>query len=293
MQRRYVTTDVFTDRIFGGNQLAVVLDAEGLDTARMQAIAAEFNYAETTFVLPPKDPAHTANVRIFTRTLEMPFAGHPNVGTAFVLSQQRHVGDHMVFEEIAGLVPITLLRESGRVVGSELTAPQNLQRLATADPARIAACLSLDPSEVLTTAHPPTVASVGALFLVVELASRDALRRVRSDIAVLEQTFPMAGASAIFTYTRDGGGGFDIHARMLAPLKGNPEDSATGSATVTLAALLADLGPDGETRLRVQQGFDMGRPSTLLTRTVKRDGVVQTAQIAGHCVLVMRGTIEA
>src|SRR5271170_2400470 len=131
MRRRYVTTDVFTDQMFGGNPLAVVLDAEDLSTTQMQAIALEFNYSETTFVLPPGDPAHTAKVRIFTPRTEVPFAGHPNIGTAFLLAREREargepVVDGFLFEEAAGLVPVRLIREGGDLVGAELRAPELL-----------------------------------------------------------------------------------------------------------------------------------------------------------------------
>src|SRR3954467_600891 len=132
MLREFVTVDVFTDRRFGGNPLAVVMNAEGLTTAQMQSIAGEFNLSETTFVLPPKDPAHTAEVRIFTPKAEIPFAGHPNVGTAFVLARRgesyghKIAGERMVFEEKAGLVPIDLDRRAGEVVGARLAAPQKL-----------------------------------------------------------------------------------------------------------------------------------------------------------------------
>jgi len=130
MQRRYVTVDVFTDRAFGGNQLGVVLDAQGLSTAQMQAIATEFNYSETTFVLPPREAGHDAEVRIFTVTREIPFAGHPNVGTAFVLaSRAEKPPPRLLFEEKAGLVPVAILNEGGRVTGAELTAPRPLKRL--------------------------------------------------------------------------------------------------------------------------------------------------------------------
>src|SRR3954466_14397050 len=130
MQRRYITVDVFTDRAFGGNPLAVVLDAAGLSTAQMQAIASEFNYSETTFVLPPRDAANDAQVRIFTVNREIPFAGHPNVGTAFVLATQAAKPPaRLEFEEQAGLVAVEILQEQGSAVGAELTAPQPLKKL--------------------------------------------------------------------------------------------------------------------------------------------------------------------
>src|SRR5215213_11476816 len=144
VQRRYITTDVFTDKAFGGNPLAVVLDAEGLSTAQMQAIALEFNYSETTFVLPPRDPAHDAHVRIFTVNREIPFAGHPNVGTAFVLATQAAKPPaRLLFEEGAGLVPVEIVTEQGKVVSTEFTAPQPLKRMSHISTEQAAALLSL------------------------------------------------------------------------------------------------------------------------------------------------------
>src|ERR1700716_3601143 len=141
MQRRYITVDVFPDRAFGGNPLAVVLDAGSLSTTQMQAIASEFNYSETTFVLPPRDSANDAQVRIFTVTSEIPFAGHPNVGTAFVLATQAKTPpERLRFEEGAGLVSVEILKEGGRVVGAELTAPQPLNKLTQFGAGQTAAC---------------------------------------------------------------------------------------------------------------------------------------------------------
>src|SRR5580658_766399 len=156
MQRRYITVDVFTDRAFGGNPLAVVLDAGSLSTAQMQAIAREFNYSETTFVLPPRDPANDAQVRIFTVRSEIPFAGHPNVGTAFVLATQAAKPPaRLTFEEGAGLVPVETLQHEGRVVGAELTAPQRLSKLTPFSPVQAAACGSLTADDIRTGGHPP------------------------------------------------------------------------------------------------------------------------------------------
>src|SRR5450756_1094804 len=182
MQRRYITVDVFTDRAFGGNPLAVVLDAGSLSTAQMQAIAVEFNYSETTFVLPPRDAAHDAQVRIFTVTREIPFAGHPNVGTAFVLAKQAATPlARLKFEEGAGLVPVEILTEGGRVVGAELTAPQPLSRLTQFSAEQAAATVALSAADIRTDRHPPQIVSVGMPFLVVEVSSRDALQRARPD----------------------------------------------------------------------------------------------------------------
>ena len=289
MPHRYLTVDVFTDQPYGGNPLAVVLDAEGLDTVAMQAIALEFGYSETSFVLPPKDPANTAHVRIFTPLEELPFAGHPNVGTAYVLASEGNDATRLIFEEAAGLVPVEILHEKGRVVGAELTAPQSLERLAPMQVDAVASCLSLTAAEIATGNHEPLVASAGLRFVLAEITTRDALRRAKLNTVTWSHHMPFHGADSIYFYTRDGGGGFDLHARMFWP--GMGEDPATGSATVTLAALLAETGPDGETALRIEQGRDMGRPSTLLTRTVKRDGIVRTAHVGGRCVMMMRGTL--
>lgn len=299
MQRRYITVDVFTDRAFGGNQLAVVLDAEGLSTAQMQAIATEFNYSETTFVLPPSDGAHDAQVRIFTPRQELPFAGHPNVGTAFVLATQAEVAPAQLrFEETAGIVPLEIQIEAGRVIGAELTAPQPLRRLTTFGAEPVAACLSLSPADLRLDRQMPQIVTVGTSFLVAEVASREALRQATPDAAGFARVFPCDQAFAIYFYTRDVPPveqPCDLQARMFFPgASGLIEDPATGSATVAAAALLADLSSerDGEFKLRIGQGVDMGRPSLLKTRAVKRGGAVVSAHVGGACVQMMEGTFE-
>jgi trans-2,3-dihydro-3-hydroxyanthranilate isomerase len=299
MRRRYVTVDVFTDRMFGGNPLAVVLDAGGLSTAQMQAIAREFNYSETTFVLPPRDVAHDAEVRIFTVNSEIPFAGHPNVGTAFVLASRADTPPaRLNFEEKAGLVPVETLRENGMVVGAELTAPQALQRMTLVSVEHAAACLSMSPGDIVAERHPPHIISVGLPFLVVELASRDALRRARPDAAAFARTFPCDDSDAVYFYTRDvpaAEAPCDLQARMFHPgASGLSEDPATGSATVATAALLADLDgrPDGELSFTIGQGVDMGRPSLLLTRVRKQAGRVVSAHVGGRCAAMMEGTFH-
>ena len=296
MQRRYVTVDVFTDRAFGGNPLAVVLDAEGLSTAQMQAVASEFNYSETTFVLPPRQAGHDAQVRIFTPTVEMPFAGHPNVGTAFVLATQAATPARLHFEESAGLVPVEILMEQGRVVGAELTAPQPLKRLSQLSPEQAAGCISLAAADIRTDRHAPQIVSVGMPFLVAELHSREALRSAKPDAAAFARILPCDGAFAIYFYTSDvppSEGPCELQARMFFPdASGLTEDPATGSATVAAAAFLADLDPaaDGELRLTIGQGFDMGRPSLLSTRVVKRSGKIVSAHVGGRCAPMMQGT---
>lgn len=299
MLRRYITLDVFTTRRYGGNPLAVVLDAAGLSTQDLQAIAAEFNYSETTFILPPADPAHTAHVRIFTPRIEVPFAGHPNVGTAVALaahfaSEGRPVGDHFVFEEAAGLVPLRLIRSGSEVVGAELRAPQALSIGATVPVADAGECLSLPADDLLTRAHPPQVMSVGLAFLVVELASRDALRRARPVLASHERVLPPVGVDGVLAYWREPTG-HHLHARVFAPLDACLEDPATGSAAAAIIARLATLGPAEHETIawRVDQGEDMGRPSLILGRTETRAGRLEAVHIAGHAVPVMSGTLRA
>ncbi|OTP71976.1 Phenazine biosynthesis PhzF like protein [Caballeronia sordidicola] len=294
MNRRYVTADVFTSNRFEGNPVAVVLDAEGLSTIQMQAITAEFGYSETTFVLPPRDAAHTAWVRIFTPSREIPFAGHPNIGTAFVLATRAAASgtplpDQLVFEEAAGLVPVTQMKDGGRVVGAELTVPERLTRASTLAVESVAACLSLDVTDIRTDAHAPQVASVGLPFVVVELASREALRRSIPSLVDYKKVLPTDGATSIYAYTRDVGDDTsgDIQARMFTPRM--TEDPATGSATAAAVALIADVRGVSELSLRVRQGVDMGRPSTLITTVDVHDGQPRV-RIGGKCVNVMEGS---
>ena len=300
MKLSFVTVDVFTDRQFGGNPLAVVLNAEGLATEQMQAIAAEFNLAETTFVLPPKDPAHTAEVRIFTPRAEMPFAGHPNVGTAFALARAGQsygraiAGDRLVFEEKAGLVHMELATEAGQTVGARLAAPQPLKIGAHADPDLVAAACALPVGEIETGNHPPLVASCGAAFIFAELKSRAALAAARPRADVFTERLPRDSVTGIHLYVQVMGGTADIQARMFAPLHGIPEDPATGAANVALIGLLAHLRPEADLALSktIGQGFDMGRPSLLAASAEKKDGRVVATHIGGRCVAMMSGTID-
>ncbi len=300
----YATVDVFTERPFAGNPLGVVTDAVGLDAAQMQAIAAEFNYSESTFLLPPEDPAHTARVRIFTRRSEVPFAGHPNVGTAFTLARLaerrgRPLGSTVLFEEAAGLVPVDLERDAtGHVVGATLTAPQPLGLDRKIPAAVIAACVGLDADAVLTTTHEPVVASVGLPFVVAEI-SPAAIASAGSDVAATADAakrFPFkSGRFSIFVYARTPSrpDGADLRARMFSPLGGTGEDPATGSANGALIALLASLDPaaDALLALDVLQGVEMGRPSYLRVSAEKKAGVVTRVRVGGRCAPVMEGAL--
>jgi trans-2,3-dihydro-3-hydroxyanthranilate isomerase len=232
-------------------------------------------------------------------TSEIPFAGHPNVGTAFVLATQAAKPPaRLKFEEGAGLVAVEILSEEGNVVGAELTAPQPLKKLTAFSAEQAAACISLSAADIRTDRHPPQIVSVGMPFLVAEVGSRDALRRARPDAAAFAQALPCDGAFAVYFYTRDvspAEKATDLQARMFFPgSSGLTEDPATGSATVAAAALLADLSGerDGEVKLRIGQGVDMGRPSLLLTRVRKENGVVVSAHVGGCCVQMMEGTFR-
>jgi trans-2,3-dihydro-3-hydroxyanthranilate isomerase len=293
-----VTTDVFTDRVFGGNPLAVVLDAQGLTTAQMQAIATEFNYSETTFILPPREASHTAHVRIFTARVEVPFSGHPNIGTAVVLARELEAKgnapvEQFRFEETAGLVPITLQRNGGTVVGAELTTPLGLSVGSSVSVEDAAACLSLSAPDIRMETHPPQVLSVGLPFLVTEVGTREALRRAKPDVRAHERVLPPIGTDGVFAYVHGARAG-ELHARVFAPLDASPEDPATGSAAAAAIALIASLRPEVDCDLewRIEQGVDMGRPSLLLGRTEKRGGRVETVRIAGHAVPVMEGSLQ-
>ncbi len=284
----YHTVDVFTDRRFGGNPLAVFPDASGLDTATMQALAAELNYSETTFVLPPRDAANTARVRIFNRTAEMPFAGHPNVGTAFVLARLGQAsGDVMRFEELAGIVEVRLIRADGDPVGAEIDAPQPLSLHGSCDPADIAACLSLDPTGIVIARHPPVRASVGIDFILVEVEPA-AIAAATPDLAAFRRLEGPQERHSIFLYAVEPNG--DVRARMFAPLSGTWEDPATGSANATLAALRLSLTDAPTLAYQAVQGVEMGRESRLSVRAWRgADGI--RASVGGQCVAMFSGTI--
>jgi trans-2,3-dihydro-3-hydroxyanthranilate isomerase len=303
MQVPFVTVDVFTDRKFGGNPLAVVPDAAALSSAQMQAIASEFNLAETTFVLSPQNPAHTAQVRIFTPRAELPFAGHPNIGTAFVLATLRQSGnaipdDPFVFEEKAGLVRLDLIRDektaAKTIVGARLAPPQPLARGDDLAIETIAAACSLKPSDIESANHRPCIASCGIPLAFVEVKTRAALAAAQPRSEIFTAQLPADRVTGVLLYAKDQSGAFDLQVRMFAPLFGVPEDPATGSGNVVLAGLLASLRPEPDLKLalRIAQGVDMGRPSLLEAGAEKKNGELVALSIGGRCVTMMRGVLE-
>ena len=301
MRYQFHTCDVFTEERFGGNQLAVLPKASGLSDRQMQQITREFNYSETAFVFPA-EAGQTRKVRIFTPAQEIPFAGHPNVGTAFVLASIGELGELRssqvaTFEEKAGHVPVQIEVANGKVTSCELTAPEPLSLGETVPLDLVASAVSLGEKDIATKAHPPMFVSAGLPFIITEVTDRAALERVRVNSAGFEKVRDhLSGESvraSIYLYTRTNEQ-VDLRARMLAPLSGVAEDPATGSATCAVVGLLAQLDkkPTNSFRLRIAQGVEMGRPSLLSARAEKMDAVVRSTHVGGACVLVSEGTIE-
>jgi trans-2,3-dihydro-3-hydroxyanthranilate isomerase len=296
----FVTVDVFTEQRFGGNPLAVFLDARGLSDADMQAIATEFNLSETTFVLPPDNPQHHARVRIFTPRFELPFAGHPNVGTGYALAlRDPNPPEHYVFEEIAGLVRVHVLRGPDHAItGARIAAPRAFSIELEIPTEVVAACASLELGDIATNAHQPLVCSVGTPFVIAEVASPEALFRASPDLASFRAAaarFPdMADRFSLHLYTRLDGDATRLRARMFGPLAGVMEDPATGSANAALAGLLTSLAPGENVDLHyaIEQGVEMGRPSQIVASARKTAEGPILATVAGSCVPVMRGTME-
>jgi trans-2,3-dihydro-3-hydroxyanthranilate isomerase len=301
MNARYLTADVFTDRKFGGNQLAVFPDARQINSDLMPRIAQEFNYSETTFVLPPDDPSHTAKVRIFTPGGELQFAGHPTVGTAHVLASIGAIkltGDetHIVLEEGVGPVRVTIRAKNGRPDFAQLTAaklPETGPPPPSAD--TLAEMLSLKSGDVLDDGMKAEALSCGTPFLFVPVRDRAAVGRSRIKMDLWESALAGYITKEVFVFAMDAElADNDIRARMFAPGIGVTEDPATGSACVALAGYLAGRDPRTQGTLRwiVEQGFEMGRPSILEIEADKKQGAVTTVRVGGRTVLVCDGTME-
>ena len=293
----YYICDVFTQQKFSGNQLAVITDAEGLSDHDMQDIAREFNFSESTFVFP-SEKENTRKVRIFTPRSEVPFAGHPNIGTAFILAETGIFGDFaqsidVVFEEKAGNVPIKINKDHCGYIWCELSAPAplSLGKVATVDLA--SEVLSIEAGDINVTTHYPQVASVGLPFLFVELQSLEALSQAQIDLSKLQRLLQEGFPSYIHIYCKDVKD-FDIRCRMFAPLDGVPEDPATGSANAALIALLShcDQRSDLEDKWKISQGSEIGRPSVLHGRAQKIGGTVVEVNLGGYSVMVCKGTIS-
>lgn len=297
---RFCTADVFSDRIFGGNPLAVFPQAATLSPQQMQKIAAEFSLSETAFVLPPETPEGTRRLRIFTPAKELPFAGHPTIGTAFVLAAIGEIpwqGETaaITLEEGVGLVPVTIHAVGDKLIHAELTAPQ-LPEFGPQPPTipELAAILSLDPTDLLDSQLFPQAASCGVPFLFVPVRDVAALGRIRLQLDRWQQHLADYWASSLYVFTPAvGSGPCDFRARMFAPALGITEDPATGSAVAALAGYLAvrEQQTSGTLNWEVEQGIEMGRPSRLRLAAQKQAGEIHAIRVGGVSVLVSQGTM--
>ncbi|CUH53708.1 PhzF family phenazine biosynthesis protein [Shimia marina] len=278
---RYFVYDVFTNSPFGGNPLAVIPDATQLKEDDLQRIAREFNFSETTFVFPPEDATNTARVRIFTPTMEIPFAGHPVIGTAVALNDMGG-RDEMTLELGIGILPCKV--QAGMAA---FTTSAQLEILAKPDPETVAAALGISTQDIDFETHPPTMASLGLPFTLTRLKNRKALGAIETDVSAFRAghaTFPSSLDFAQFAYTCDSNTGM-VHARMFAPLDNIPEDPATGSACATLGALLSKI-EQAPVTLSIVQGEDMGRRSEISVQAAQ-DNVT----VSGSAIKVMEGVL--
>jgi trans-2,3-dihydro-3-hydroxyanthranilate isomerase len=299
-QYHYSTADVFTTQAFGGNQLGVVHDARGLSTDEMAAIAREFNFSETTFVLPAEEPGNTRRVRIFTPGGELPFAGHPTVGTAHVLAARGLLpltGDEtrIVFEEGVGPVPVTIRSTDGVPTFCQLSVAR-LPEVGAPLPSReeLAAMLALEVEDLLDGAWSPECISCGVPYAIIPLRNRDAVRRAQLVPDVWTRLLAGTTGEMVFVFAREAEeAGHDIRARMFALGVGIAEDPATGSAAATLGGYLAtrDARRNGTLRWVMEQGYEMGRPSVLEIEVDKDEGAVRAVRVGGASVLMMEGTL--
>jgi trans-2,3-dihydro-3-hydroxyanthranilate isomerase len=302
MRLKFYTLDVFTSVPFGGNPLAVVLGADNLTTEQMQAITREFNLSETTFVMKPDAADNSAKVRIFFPGGEMPFAGHPTLGTAALLADLSVTDDEPFRAQIrlemkAGLTPVSITRNEQGLFGS-LTAPVNPFAADVKTPANdaIAKCLNLKASDIGFDAHTPAVVEAGPRFLMVPLKSREALQNAK----IIEPNWSkllekMPGVDGAYLYTKGGDNSkTSFRARMYAPTGGIPEDPATGSATVMLAhqILTHDKPADGTHHFQLEQGYEMGRPSDLVLSFGVKAGALEAVLVSGSVVRMMEGEMK-
>lgn len=290
------TLDVFTERAYAGNPLAVVLDADGLSTAQMQRVAAEFNLSETVFVCAPRTPGALATARIFTPARELPFAGHPTVGTACLLAELGRVPagtPRLLLDEGVGPVGVDLRHEAGKPSFAQLTAavaPET--RPWDGDPAELSAVLGLDADAVHHGGERPRQASCGNPFLLVPLRQPELLASINFDVQRGRALLAGQWGHAYYVYARGYEG--ELRARMFAPDLGVAEDPATGSAAVALAGALALEAPEPDADLRwtLHQGVEMGRPSQLYAEASKRGGRVVAVRVGGYAVRITEGRIH-
>ena len=298
MKRRFATLDVFTQRRFAGNPLAVVRDGDGLDAATMQAIAREFNLPETVFLLPAENRAHAARLRIFTPAAELPFAGHPTVGTAVLLGLDGgKSARELVLEEGIGLVRCTTETRGDDRGHARFALPRLPERTGdAADAGDLAAALGLTLDDLGLDDFEPGKWSAGLEFTMIPLRGLDAIGRARCDPAHWQAAFGATGPRTVYLYCRETAeDGHAFHVRMFAPHMGIPEDPATGSAAGAFAGVLALYGElaGGEHAFAIEQGYEMGRPSVIELSLTLTGGALADASIGGDAILVGEGSIEA
>ena len=295
---RFYTADVFTDQAFGGNPLAVFPNAEDLTTDEMQRIANEFNLSETVFVLPPQEARHTKQLRIFTPHHELPFAGHPTVGTAVVLASMGEIACDtpealVIFEEGIGPIPVTIRKAAGQATYAQFSVAQLPAFGPPAPPPEaVAAALSLSVDDLELHTTPIQTASCGMPFMYVPVRHLAGVQRARVHQAALEQLPTHAWTSQLYVYTRETvTPDADVHARMFAPALGVGEDPATGSAAASLAGVLAltATSTSGTLRWRIEQGFEMQRPSLIDVEADMQDGLITAVRVGGQAVLISQG----
>ncbi|MFO0994132.1 MAG: PhzF family phenazine biosynthesis protein [Hyphomicrobiales bacterium] len=300
MQVKFHTLDVFTTRRFGGNPLAVVLDADALSETQMLKIAREFNLSETIFVRRPKDKANSASVRIFFPTGEMPFAGHPTVGCAVLLAELKNKATctfqtEIRLEEVAGLVPVTITRIADRI-HAMFTAPVVPYAVDVQIPskAKVAAALGIEAAEIGFGRHGLGLHEGGPRFFHVPVASRETLAKCRVIEPMWTEVTEAMGVDNAYVYARGGDSEkTSFRARMFAPAAGIPEDPATGSATALLAAQLLRVESlkDGKHAWELEQGYEMGRPSDLRLEADVSAGRLTAVRVAGSAVRVSEGIL--
>jgi trans-2,3-dihydro-3-hydroxyanthranilate isomerase len=298
MPRRFVTLDVFTREPLAGNPLAVVLDAEGLDDERMQRIAREFNLSETVFLLPPEDARHRARLRIFTPGRELPFAGHPTVGTAVLLALRDNNGASAAafgLEETIGVVACAAEVQGERQGYARFRVPRLPDIWGEGREAAEAAwALSLDPTDIGFDRHRPSRHSGGVPYDLVPVRSLDAVARAKPNGEAFAKVFGDGSHPTAYVYTRETvRAEHHFHARMFAPSFGMAEDPATGSAVAALVGALMQFEPmgEGEHSFTIEQGYEMGRPSQIALQIVIQSGALVSAEIGGGAVVVSEGEL--
>ncbi len=302
MTNVFHTLDVFTDTRFAGNPLAVFADAEGLDESDMQRIAREFNLSETVFVLPPENEAHTAKVRIFTPGRELPFAGHPTVGTAILLalakmgdSPERGDDSIIVLEEGVGPVRVGVRIKPEEAPFAQFDVPVLPEEVGEAAPGdRLAAALGLAPGEIGFEDHRATQFSSGVPFTFVPVTDLDVIGRAAPQLQHWREAFGNNDHPNVFVYCRQSvHSESKFHARMFAPTMGIPEDPATGAAAAAFAGAVHkfDALPEGLYKGIIEQGFEMGRPSKIFQELEIDGGKLVKVRIGGHAVPMMKGTL--